>query len=177
MVEASWEKPKTAVKVTTSNRPKFAIAGLVLLGAMVFLILSGTASNGRYFITVNDLMGRSDLAGKTVKVTGAVIGSTIKFDADTKTIHFTMAHLTDNAAELEKEGGLAKALHEAAIDPNAKRLEVRVPNQAMPDLLKDEAQAIVTGKLTADGVFQADELLLKCPSKYSADVPQQAASK
>jgi len=30
-----------------------------------------------------------------------------------------------------------------------------------PDLLKDEAQAIVTGKLGEDGVFYADELLLK----------------
>lgn len=176
MVEASWEKPKTAVKITTSNRPKFAIAGLVMFGAIIFLILSGTASNGRFFITINDLMGRSDLAGKSVKVTGAVIGNSIKFDADTKTIRFTMAHLTDNAAELEKEGGLAKALHKAVTDTGAKRLDVVVPNQAMPDLLKDEAQAIVTGKLGADGVFQADELLLKCPSKYTVDVPQQAAS-
>jgi cytochrome c-type biogenesis protein CcmE len=46
----------------------------------------------------------------------------------------------------------------------------------MPDLLKDEAQAIVTGKLGADGVFVADELLLKCPSKYAADVPNQVVS-
>ena len=176
MVEASWEKPNTAIKVTTSNRHRFSIVALIMFGAMAFLILSGTVSGGRYFITINDLMGRSDLVGKTVKVTGAVIGDSIKFDADTKTIHFTIAHVTDNAAELEKEGGLAKALHDAVIDTSARRMDVVVENQAMPDLLKDEAQAIVTGKLGADGVFHADELLLKCPSKYSADVPKQAAS-
>jgi cytochrome c-type biogenesis protein CcmE len=39
-------------------------------------------------------------------------------------------------------------------------------NGAKPDLLKNEAQAILTGKITEDGVFQADELLLKCPTKY-----------
>src|SRR5215212_4354633 len=171
MVEASWEKPKSAVKLKTPNRAKFAIAGTVLIGAIIFLILSGTASGSRFFITVNDLMTRSELVGKTVKVSGAVIGSSIRFDAETKTIHFTMAHLTDSASQLSEEGGLAKALHIAATDPNAKRLEVQVANQAMPDLLKDEAQAIVTGKIGADGVFHADELLLKCPSKYSADVP------
>ena len=42
-----------------------------------------------------------------------------------------------------------------------------------PDLLKDEAQAIMTGHLGADGVFHADELLLKCPTKYQEAVPQQ----
>ena len=175
-MEASWEKPKAAVKVQAPNRLKFAVIGLVLLGAMIYMIVSGTASGGKYFITVNDLMARSDLVGKNVKVSGAVLGDTIKFDADTKTIYFTMAHLTDNAGDLEKEGGLAKALHLAVLDTNAKRLQVRVPNQAMPDLLQNEAQAIVTGKLGPDGVFVADELLLKCPSKYTADVPKQTVN-
>ncbi len=174
-MEASWEKPKALAKVRAPHRAKFAVAGLVLLGAMIFLIVSGTASGGRYFITINELMNRSDLAGQTVKVTGAVIGSTIKFDADTKTIQFTLANVTDDSAQLENEGGLAKALHEAVIDPGAKHLKVEVANQAMPDLLKDEAQAIVTGKLDSSGVFHADELLLKCPSKYAADLPNQAS--
>ncbi|MCC7449688.1 MAG: cytochrome c maturation protein CcmE [Anaerolineae bacterium] len=175
-MEASWEKPKAAVKVQAPNRIKFAVIGLVLLGAMIYMIVSGTTSGGKYFITVNDLITRSDLVGKNVKVSGAVLGETIKFDAATKTISFTMAHLTDSAADLEKEGGLAKALHLAVLDPTAQRLQVRVPNQAMPDLLQNEAQAIVTGKLGPDGVFVADELLLKCPSKYTADVPQQTGN-
>jgi cytochrome c-type biogenesis protein CcmE len=44
-----------------------------------------------------------------------------------------------------------------------------------PDLLRDEAQAIMTGHLGEDGVFYADELLLKCPTKYEEAVPSQAA--
>jgi cytochrome c-type biogenesis protein CcmE len=172
-VEASWEKSKTAVKVRAPNRAKFAIASTVFIGAIIFLILSGTMSAGRFFMTINDLLARQDLVGKTVKVTGAVIGSSIDPGGDSKIIRFTMANITDNAGELETEGGLAKALHLAVVNPNAARLKVEVANQAMPDLLKDEAQAIVTGKLGADGVFHADELLLKCPSKYAADVPKQ----
>ena len=31
----------------------------------------------------------------------------------------------------------------------------------------------MTGKLGADGVFQANELLLKCPTKYQDAVPNQ----
>jgi cytochrome c-type biogenesis protein CcmE len=45
----------------------------------------------------------------------------------------------------------------------------------MPDLLQDEAQAIMTGLLGDDGVFYADELLLKCPTKYEEAVPGQAS--
>jgi cytochrome c-type biogenesis protein CcmE len=177
VAEASWEKPqsnlKDAVKVNAPKRLRFALAAAVLLGAVVFLIISGTANGGRYFITVDDVLTRPELAGKTVKLTGAVIGSTIRFDADTRTIHFTIANVSDDLSKIETDGGLAKVLHLAVNNPQAKRLEIVVPNQAMPDLLKDEAQAIVTGKLRADGVFEANELLLKCPSKYTSDLPQQ----
>jgi cytochrome c-type biogenesis protein CcmE len=44
-----------------------------------------------------------------------------------------------------------------------------------PDLLRDEAQAIMTGHVGDDGVFYADELLLKCPTKYEEAVPSQVA--
>jgi len=43
-----------------------------------------------------------------------------------------------------------------------------------PDLLRDEAQAIMTGHVAEDGIFYADELLLKCPTKYEEAVPEQS---
>jgi cytochrome c-type biogenesis protein CcmE len=43
-----------------------------------------------------------------------------------------------------------------------------------PDLLQHEAQAIMTGRLGEDGKFFADELLLKCPTKYEDAVPEQS---
>ena len=36
------------------------------------------------------------------------------------------------------------------------------------------AQAIVRGRMKEDGRFYADEILLKCPSRYDEDVPDQA---
>lgn len=175
--QASWEKPKTSLKqpaARSMNRLKFGIVTAALLGAIAFLMFSGTQFNGRFFITVDDLLTRPDLTGKSVKITGAVIGETIRVDSAAKTITFTIAHVTDNMKELETEGGLAKVLHEAVNDPAARRLTVVVRNQPLPDLLQNEAQAILTGKLGTDGVFYADELNLKCPSKYEGDVPKQA---
>jgi cytochrome c-type biogenesis protein CcmE len=40
--------------------------------------------------------------------------------------------------------------------------------------MRNEAQAIMTGHVSADGVFYADELLLKCPTKYEEAIPEQA---
>jgi cytochrome c-type biogenesis protein CcmE len=63
-------------------------------------------------------------------------------------------------------------LHAAVIDPTRSHIKI-VYNGPKPDLLKNEAQAIMTGQLGTDGAFHADELLLKCPSKYQEAVPQQ----
>jgi len=71
-------------------------------------------------------------------------------------------------------GGMAVVLNQAANDPTLPHLDV-VYEGVRPDLLKHEAQAIMTGSLGADGVFYAEELLLKCPSRYEEGVPEQAA--
>jgi len=103
------------------------------------------------------------------------MGSSITYDAKTLTITFEMANVSNDNKTIEAAGGLAEALHQAVINPNAARIQV-VYVGPKPDLLKDEAQAIVTGKLGADGVFHADELLLKCPTRYQNALPSQAAA-
>ncbi len=68
----------------------------------------------------------------------------------------------------------AVILKAAAADPTRTRITA-VYVGPKPDLLRDEAQAIMTGRLGQDGIFYADELLLKCPTKYEEAVPQQAS--
>jgi len=156
---------------------KFFIGGLLILGAVVFLIWSSTAATSEYFLTIDELNAKgSDIVVRNLRVSGAVIGDTINYDAQSLTLTFEVAHVPGDQAVLEDEGGLAEALHQATIDPSRSRMKV-VYVGPMPDLLRNEAQAIVTGKLGDDGVFHADELLLKCPTKYEEAVPEQSASK
>lgn len=155
---------------------KFVIGGLLILGAVVFLIWSSTAATSEYFLTVDELNARrADVLDRNLRVSGAVIGDTIKYDAQTLTLSFEVAHVPGDQALINDEGGLAEALHQAVIDPTRSRIKI-VYIGPMPDLLRHEAQAIVTGKLGEDGVFHADELLLKCPTKYEEAVPEQAAN-
>ena len=156
---------------------KFVIGGILILGAVVFLIWSSTAATSEYFLTIDELNAKGvEVANRNLRVSGAVIGDTIKYDAQTLTLTFEVAHVPGDQAVLEDEGGLAEALHQAVIDPSRSRMMVEYVGP-MPDLLRNEAQAIVTGKLGDDGVFYADELLLKCPTKYEEAVPEQSASK
>ncbi|MBL8156172.1 MAG: cytochrome c maturation protein CcmE [Anaerolineae bacterium] len=171
MAELSWGKanqPQTQVKTAGSEKIKFMIGGLLLLVGVVYLIVSGTSSGARYFITVDELVKSADYVGKTVRISGSVIGDSIVYDSQNLIIDFTIANIPENTTDL------AATLHDAVNDPNAARVSVHVENQVMPDLLKHEAQAILTGVMGEDGVFRATELLLKCPSRYEESVPEQS---
>jgi len=153
---------------------KFVIGGMLILGAVVFLIWSATASTSEYFLTIDELNAKGlSIVDKNLRVSGAVIGDTIQYDAESLTLTFEVAHVSGDNAQLETEGGLAEALHQAVLDPSRSRMTV-VYVGPMPDLLRHEAQAIVTGHIDAEGIFHADELLLKCPTKYEEAVPEQA---
>ena len=155
------------------GRKKFVIGGVLILAAVVYLIFSSTQANAEYFMTVNELKAKGQsVVGKNLRISGAVVGDTIQYDPQTLALSFEVAHVTGDNNEVEAQGGLAAVLHAAVIDPNRARIKV-VYIGPKPDLLKDEAQAIMTGQLGADGVFHADELLLKCPTKYQQAVPQQ----
>jgi cytochrome c-type biogenesis protein CcmE len=152
---------------------KYWIGGGLITAIVIFLILSATAASAQYFLTVDELLGgRDQYLGRQVRISGAVIGGSIHFDASSMTLTFTIAQVSGNEAEIEAQGGLASALHQAVSDPTRNRLIVIYPG-TRPDLLKDEAQAILTGTLQPDGTFLADEILLKCPSRYAEDIPAQ----
>ena len=153
---------------------KFVLGGILVLGAVVFLIWTATASTSEYFLTIDELHAKgASIVDRNLRVSGAVIGDTIQYDAQNLTLTFEVAHVPGDNSIIETEGGLAKALHQAVIDPSRERMTILYVGPK-PDLLRNEAQAIVTGHLGADGIFYADELLLKCPTKYEEAVPQQA---
>lgn len=159
-----------------SRKPfKFIIGGIVIVGAIIYLIVSSLSANIQYFLTVEEVLVKSqagELEGRNIRVSGAVLGDSIEYDIDTLELSFTIAHVAADNELVADEGGLALALHNAVTDQGRPKLEV-IYTGPVPDLLQNEAQAILTGEMLPSGVFQADELLLKCPTKYEASVPDQ----
>ncbi|MFQ3568700.1 MAG: cytochrome c maturation protein CcmE [Aggregatilineales bacterium] len=172
MAQATWEKtPETTARPAPwrSSRWKFLAGGLLILGAVVYLVFSNTVSGARFFITVEELVSNSAAySGQLVRVTGAVIGDTIRYDPENLIIEFTVAHIPER---VDNQG---QALHEAVNDPNATRMAVRVENQPRPELLQHEAKAIMSGTLREDGVFLVSDLQLQCPSRFIESQPDQS---
>lgn len=168
MAEITWEKSKQLPAVNRSGRWKFLLGGVLILMAISYLIFSGTLAGARYFITVEELVNNPAYTGQTVRISGAVLGDSIRFDQENLVMEFTISHIP------QQFDNLALALHESVNSPNAARIHVRVEGQPKPDLLQHEAQAILTGKLDENGTFHASELLLKCPSRFEEAGPDQS---
>ncbi len=158
------------------GRMKFIVGGVLILAAIVYLIWTSASANAQYFMTVDEVQSQgAAVVGRQLRVSGAVVGDTIKYDGDKLILEFDVANTPGSQKEIDDQGGMAAVLHAAVTDPSRARLAV-VYSGVMPDLLKNEAQAIMTGRLGEDGVFHAEELLLKCPSRYEEALPEQAQS-
>ncbi len=147
------------------NSVKFFIGGGLIVIAVVIMIISATQNNAEFYMTITELQtANGQYEGENLRVSGAVIGDSINYDPDSEQLFFTIANIPDDEtvnAQLDP----AQLLHEAVTDPSNPRLNV-IYAGAKPEMLRDEAQAIVTGTVDRNGIFLAEELLLKCPSKY-----------
>ncbi len=173
MAQVAWEKPIASALPrsgkSSAERLKFLIGGGLILAAVLYLVITGTLTGAQYFITVDDLLSKPAYVGQTVRITGAVIGDTINYDDKNLLITFTVANVANAPADL------GVALHEAVTDTSVTRLQIKVENTVKPELLQNEAQAVMTGMLGTDGIFHVTELLLKCPSRFMESGPSQGS--
>lgn len=181
MTEVNWEKSSQSSDAIKKIRPRFKqryfylAAGIGLIALVGFLLVS--TAGARYYITIDELVADEELVGKNVRISGAVDGKMVdnengySFDPDTQTLTFWVANIPNDNDSIREGGGLAKVLYTAVNDPDATRLQVIYRNAEVPELLQHEAQAILEGKLGKDGIFYAESLQLKCPTKYEEENP------
>lgn len=161
MAEASWtnEKEAALLEAPRSNRLKFVVGGLFLAAAIVFLVVNAISGNTQLYKTVDEFYAEQDrLMGRDLRVAGWVVGDSVQYtqiDATTSRLEFDIVDNFQNPG---------------------KRLHVVALNEPKPDLLQDQAQAMVEGHVDANGVFMANPggLMLKCPTRYEEMEPGQA---
>ena len=140
------------------------VVGVTILGMSgLYFVSSVSSSSVEYFLTVNEALSKDDFVNKQIRISGAVIGE----------LSFLIANVPADYEQVEQQGGIAVVLENAVNDPTRQKVEVVYVGEK-PELLRNMAQAIVTGELHSDGRFYADEILLKCPSRYEEAVPNQA---
>ncbi|MCB0132131.1 MAG: cytochrome c maturation protein CcmE, partial [Caldilineaceae bacterium] len=127
---------------------RFIAGGLLLMAFVAFLgvqMYLATQGTGAYYMTVSELTGQvPQIIGERVRVNGNVVEGTEDWNAKEVTLHFSI------------------------VDDNGDQLPI-VFYGPRPDNFQRAASAIVEGELLADGTFQAETLLLKCPSRYEEE--------
>ncbi len=140
-------------------KPKFLLGGSLIAAAVILLIATNMAATMQYFLTVTQLRDRgSSMIDQGVRVSGAVIYESALYETRSGEPHLEF-DIVDTEDQIGKQAPLRIVYH-----------------GPKPDLLQPHAQAIVEGKLTPDGTFMADNLLLKCPTRYEEQFPEQAMS-
>jgi cytochrome c-type biogenesis protein CcmE len=134
-----------AVRGTTrAKRIKFLIGGGVIALAIVYLIVAATQSTAAYFLTVEELYAKGDVIHeRNVRVSGKVTNTTVDFNARDLILRFQVAGASGQTLAV-------------------------LFNGPMPDQLRPDAEAIMEGKFDGQ-VFNAQTILLKCPSKYEEE--------
>ena len=118
---------------------KFIFGGAIIVLAVGYLIVSSIGGSTAYYLTVEEVKAQGP-SERTVRVAGDVIGETIEWNAKELMLRFKIT---------DASGSLAV-----------------IYNGPRPDMLKDDAEAVVEGRYIEGGSFEANNLLLKCPSKY-----------
>jgi cytochrome c-type biogenesis protein CcmE len=120
--------------------------GLAALGIATVFVMQALDSNIAFFVTPSEIAAGKAPQGKTFRVGGMVKEGSIK--RDNLTVHFVV---TDTVKEV----------------PVAY-------TGILPDLFKEGKGAVAQGKLGADGIFTASEVLAKHDENYMPPEAQHA---
>jgi len=128
------------------RRLYIVLLGMATLGVAAALVLTAFEDNIVFFHSPTDIATKNLPTDRTFRVGGVVVADSIKRDADGVTLRFDLTDLS-NTVTVSYLG-------------------------VLPDLFREGQGAVVEGKLDADGVFKADEVLAKHDETY---MPKEVA--
>lgn len=121
------------------------VALVVAMAAVSFLVFDGLKAE-TYFYTVDQAVARGpDLAGEHVRIKGVVETGSV-------------------------EGTAGQLGHRFRISEQGKSLTVTF-DKALPDTFKEGSEVVAHGEVNERLVLEADEVLVKCPSRYEGQPP------
>ncbi len=125
------------------RKKRFLIGGIVVFVAISYLGYMGFQSSATYYYTVSELVELGDsVHGENVRVNGQVVPGSVEQESAGRILRFTII-------DVEGEGSLPV-----------------VYQGVVPDSFKVGNEVVAEGHLNSNGVFQANTILAKFPSKY-----------
>jgi len=128
------------------RRLYIVLLGMLILGVATALVLAAFEDSIVFFHSPTDIATKDLPKDRRFRVGGVVVADSIKRDTDGVTIRFGLTDLANTVAVTYRG--------------------------VLPDLFREGQGAVVEGKLGADGVFRADEVLAKHDETY---MPKEVA--
>jgi len=128
------------------GRGKLIVVGVMIVGALTYFAFVAFQGSTTYYLTVDELLNQGSTAyDQQMRVNGKMVpGSFHRQDGS-----------TISTFVLTQDGGVG-----------------RLPTTyegVVPDLFFNEhTQIVAEGQYRTDGVFHANNIIVKCPSKYSS---------
>jgi cytochrome c-type biogenesis protein CcmE len=124
-----------------SSTMKFVLGGIVVAVVIGVLIATSFSGSTSEYLSVAEVKALGPDQARDSRVAGEIVPDSV--DWSTRDLHLTF-EISDDT------GTLAISYH-----------------GPQPDMLVDAVEAVVVGKYDPGSkVFEAEELLMKCPSKY-----------
>lgn len=122
---------------------KWALVGVVVIGAVIYLLISGLSSHGMYYAEVSEINSDpTKFIGKGARVSGLVTQGSLDKRAANDIIFTVKDNLNDSVMKVHYKG-------------------------IVPDAFKEDISVIIEGKYNStQNIFEAKTLLAKCPSRY-----------
>ncbi|MBI2871727.1 MAG: cytochrome c maturation protein CcmE [Chloroflexi bacterium] len=121
---------------------KFIIGAAVVVLALAYLITVGIQSSAMYYLTVEEFLVEEKAAvGQRVRLGGTVAPESVQAVPGSTTLRF---QVTDGQRNIPV-----------------------TYTGIVPDAFRPGGDVILEGALTPEGIFNAEVLLAKCPSKYA----------
>lgn len=120
------------------------LVGLIVLALAVGYVIYLSFGSSVYYVTVSEFFDKgTELYDTKIRIAGKVADDSIDWNAEDIELRFVITEGGDN---------LMVVYHGAA-----------------PSGLQAGSDILVEGKYSSEGIFQATQLILKCPSKYEIE--------
>lgn len=121
---------------------RFLVGGLIILGALAYVIYGGMQEALVYFVTPSELKAKEQASGnRFLRMGGMVVKGSLQKDLQNLTYRF---ELTDGAISYPV-----------------------IFRGIPPDLFSEGTGAVVEGRIGSDGIFQASLIMAKHAEEYS----------
>lgn len=137
---------------STARTPWRFLAGTIVAAVAIVFVAMSAFDKEVYFLTVSEHAARAaEIGTQEFRIKGNVV----------------------EGSHYMREGTLSE--HMFTLEDGGHEIQVFFAG-ALPDTFADEAEVVALGSMRDDGVFEAVDVVAKCPSRYEEQVPTASAA-